>query len=184
MAAAPPPGFHSVTPRMVVSDAAAAVEFLEAPLDIRTAIDERWCATRSPTSSRSHITKARTCHEPRVSLQVAITARPPAAWLNSSRCTCRLTERKTLAEVPFSPSVRPTPRHERDEATASLSCSSVQVRVSMDRTLVRTADKRPICVGLIGFEPMISKPPASRLNQARPQPAGSTAAEPEKWYLR
>jgi PhnB protein len=31
--AAPPPGFHSVTPRMVVSDTAAAVEFLRTVFD-------------------------------------------------------------------------------------------------------------------------------------------------------
>jgi PhnB protein len=33
MNAAPPPGFHSITPRMIVSDAVAAVEFLRAVFD-------------------------------------------------------------------------------------------------------------------------------------------------------
>lgn len=33
MTVEPPPGYHSVTPRMVVSDAAGAVEFLRATFD-------------------------------------------------------------------------------------------------------------------------------------------------------
>ncbi len=33
MTVGPPPGYHSVTPRMVVGDAAAAVEFLRATFD-------------------------------------------------------------------------------------------------------------------------------------------------------